>query len=87
MCPFNITFLSSLAAEGGEINGCDYTTSKASLNSIIKSLPRELVKFGISVNRVASAMVGDTGSTHDPSILKGTPGDVVNIPVGRLGTP
>lgn len=36
---------------------------------------------------VAPAMIGDTGMIRDAKMLVGTPGDVSNIPVGRLGTP
>ncbi|CRJ88966.1 hypothetical protein BN1723_008410 [Verticillium longisporum] len=42
---------------------------------------------GITVNDVAPAMIGDTGMIPDEKRVEGTPGDVKNIPVGRLGTP
>ncbi|KAL7911706.1 short chain dehydrogenase [Trichoderma velutinum] len=82
-----VIFISSIAAEGGGINGCHYAASKAGLNGMMRNLADKLGKSGITVNSVAPAMIGDTGLIPDPSVLKGTPGDVVNIPVGRLGTP
>ena len=42
---------------------------------------------GVTVNDVAPAMIGDTGMIPDETRVEGTPGDVRNIPVGRLGTP
>jgi 3-oxoacyl-[acyl-carrier protein] reductase len=32
-------------------------------------------------------MIGETGMIPDEKFVEGTPGDVRNIPVGRLGTP
>jgi 3-oxoacyl-[acyl-carrier protein] reductase len=82
-----LIFISSISAEGGGINGCHYASSKAGLNGMMKTLSSKVARFGITVNSVAPAMIGDTGLIPDPSILVGTPGDVTNIPVGRLGTP
>jgi 3-oxoacyl-[acyl-carrier protein] reductase len=82
-----LIFISSIAAEGGGINGCHYASSKAGLNGMMKNLARKVARFGVTVNSVAPAMIGDTGMIPNASILKGTPGDVANIPVGRLGTP
>ena len=82
-----LIFISSISAEGGGINGCHYAASKAGLNGMMKNLAGKVAKFGITVNSVAPAMIGDTGMIPDASILIGTPGDVKNIPVGRLGTP
>lgn len=82
-----IIFVSSLAAHGGGINGCHYAASKAGLHGLMKSLAAKHAKDGITVNDVAPAMIGDTGMIPDASFVEGTPGDVKNIPVGRLGTP
>ena len=82
-----IIFVSSLSAEGGGINGCHYAASKAGMNGMMKNLAGKLGKYGITVNSIAPAMIGDTGLIPDASMLIGTPGDVKNIPVGRLGTP
>ncbi|KAH6621537.1 hypothetical protein B0J18DRAFT_399635 [Chaetomium sp. MPI-SDFR-AT-0129] len=82
-----IIFVSSLAAHGGGINGCHYAASKAGLHGLMKSLAGKHAKDGITVNDVAPAMIGETGMIPDEKFVEGTPGDVKNIPVGRLGTP
>ncbi|KAK3304718.1 uncharacterized protein B0T15DRAFT_537390 [Chaetomium strumarium] len=82
-----IIFVSSLAAHGGGINGCHYAASKAGLHGLMKSLATKHAKDGITVNDVAPAMIGETGMIPDEKFVEGTPGDVRNIPVGRLGTP
>lgn len=82
-----IIFMSSIAAIGGGINGCHYAASKAGLDGMMKNLAGKLAKDGITVNCVAPAMIGETGMIPNAEFLVGTPGDVRNIPVGRLGTP
>ncbi|KAK4152596.1 3-oxoacyl-reductase FabG [Chaetomidium leptoderma] len=82
-----IVFVSSLAAHGGGINGCHYAASKAGLHGLMKSLATKHTKDGITVNDVAPAMIGETGLIPDETFVEGTPGDVKNIPIGRLGTP
>lgn len=82
-----IVFVSSLAAHGGGINGCHYAASKAGLQGLMRSLANKHAKEGITVNDVAPAMIGETGMIPDEKFVEGTPGDVRNIPVGRLGTP
>lgn len=61
--------------------------SKAGLSGLMKNLARKHAKSGITVNDVAPAMIGDTGMIPGAASVVGTPGDVKNIPVGRLGTP
>lgn len=51
-----------------------------------KNLAIKLGKNGITFNDVAPAMVTGTGMIRTEEDLKGTPGDVNNIPVGRSGT-
>ncbi|KAI0013245.1 NAD(P)-binding protein [Xylariaceae sp. FL0662B] len=82
-----IIFVSSIAAFGGGINACQYAASKAGLVGMSKNLAMKHAKYGITVNDVAPAMIGDTGMIPDEKFVEGTPGDVKNIPVGRLGTP
>ncbi|KAJ4354784.1 hypothetical protein N0V85_009591 [Neurospora sp. IMI 360204] len=81
-----IIFVSSIAAQGGGINGCHYAASKAGLQGLMKNLARKHAGQGITVNDVAPAMIGETGMIPDAKFVEGTPGDVRNIPVGRLGT-
>ena len=82
-----IVFVSSLAAHGGGINGGHYAASKAGLHGLMKNLATKHAKDGITVNDFAPAMIGETGMIPDETFVEGTPGDVRNIPVGRLGTP
>jgi len=82
-----IIFVSSIASRGGGINGCHYAASKAALVGMMRNLARKHAAEGITVNDVAPAMIGDTGLIPNPEVLAGTPGDVRNIPVGRLGRP
>lgn len=82
-----IILMSSIAALGGGINGCHYAASKAGLDGMMRNLAGKLAKDGITVNSVAPAMIGETGMIPNAEFLVGTPGDVKNIPVGRLGTP
>jgi 3-oxoacyl-[acyl-carrier protein] reductase len=82
-----IIFMGSIAAYGGGINGCHYAASKAGLTGMAKNLALKLAADGITVNDVAPAMIGETGMIPNAKFLEGTPGDVKNIPVGRLGVP
>ena len=82
-----VIYISSIAAYGGGINGCHYASSKGGLISMGRNLSKRLAKDGITVNDVAPAMIGDTGMIPNAKFLEGTPGDVKNIPVGRLGSP
>ena len=82
-----IIFMGSIAGNVGGINGCHDAASTAGLQGMAKNLALKLAKDGISVNDVAPAMIGETGMIPDAKFVEGTPGDVKNIPVGRLGTP
>ncbi|KAI1269879.1 3-oxoacyl-reductase [Xylariaceae sp. FL1019] len=82
-----IIFVSSIAALGGGINACQYAASKAGLSGMMRNLANKHAKSGITVNDVAPAMIGETGMIPDAKSVEGSPGDVKNIPVGRLGTP
>ena len=82
-----IIYMGSLAAYGGGINGCHYAASKAGLIGMAKNMAIKLGPDGITVNDVSPAMIGETGMIPNAKFLTGTPGDVKNIPVQRLGTP
>jgi 3-oxoacyl-[acyl-carrier protein] reductase len=51
-----------------------------------KNLAQKMGKSGITFNDVAPAMITGTGMIPTEEQLKGTPGDVKNIPVGRSGS-
>lgn len=82
-----IIYMGSISGYGGGVAGCNYAASKAGLMGMGKNLAQKLGKDGITVNDVAPAMIGETGMIKDARAVAGTPGDVRNIPVGRLGTP
>jgi 3-oxoacyl-[acyl-carrier protein] reductase len=82
-----VVYISSIAATGTSINGCHYSASKAGVQGMAKNLANKMGKSGITFNDVAPAMITETGMIRDEESLKGTPGDVKNIPVGRSGRP
>lgn len=82
-----VVYISSIAAQGTSINGCHYSASKAGVQGMCKNLAAKMGKTGITFNDVAPAMITETGMIRDEEMLKGTPGDVKNIPVGRSGRP
>lgn len=82
-----IIFMGSISGYGGGINGCHYAASKGGLMAMVKNLATKLGPHGITINDVAPAMIGNTGLIPGAKTVEGTPGDVRNIPVGRLGRP
>jgi 3-oxoacyl-[acyl-carrier protein] reductase len=82
-----VILMGSIAGYGGGINGCHYAASKAGLMGMVKNLAQKHAQDGVSINDVAPAMIGNTGMIPNEEMLVGTPGDVKNIPVGRLGMP
>ena len=82
-----VVYISSIAAGGTSINGCHYSASKAGVQGLSKNLSNKMGKSGITFNDVAPAMITETGMIRDEEALKGTPGDVKNIPIGRSGRP
>ncbi|KAF2087097.1 3-oxoacyl-reductase [Saccharata proteae CBS 121410] len=79
-----IVFVSSIAAYGAGVNGAHYAASKGAVVGMMKNLATRLAEWGISVNDVAPAMIGDTGMFPSPDTV---PGIVDTIPIGRLGKP
>ncbi|KKP03504.1 3-oxoacyl-(acyl-carrier-protein) reductase [Trichoderma harzianum] len=82
-----IILMGSIAGYGGGINGCHYAASKAGLMGMVKNLALKHAQHGITINDIAPAMIGGTRMIPDAQFVEGTPGDVRNIPVGRLGRP
>ena len=78
----NITSVSGLAGQAGQTN---YSSSKAGLIGLTKSLAREVASRGITVNAVAPGFI-PTALTNDLS--QGLKDSMMNlIPVGRWGKP
>jgi 3-oxoacyl-[acyl-carrier protein] reductase len=63
-------------------NDLDYAASKGGLTGMMKNLSSKLAPYGITVNDVAPAMIGDTGMIPNKESIPG-----VEIPLGRLGYP
>jgi 3-oxoacyl-[acyl-carrier protein] reductase len=79
-----VVLMSSVAAFTGGILGPHYTSSKAGLIGLARSLARPLAPHGVTVNAVAPAlidteMIADGGAERDELAR--------SIPVGRLGRP
>ncbi|KAK2762180.1 hypothetical protein FQN54_001189 [Arachnomyces sp. PD_36] len=82
-----IVFISSIAAQGGGVNGCHYAASKGGLTGMMKNLSTRLAPFNISVNDVAPAMIGETGMIPNAAAIPEIVGEGAGgIPIGRLGT-
>ncbi|CAL3973252.1 unnamed protein product [Diplocarpon coronariae] len=79
-----IIFMSSIAAQGGGINGCHYAASKGGLTGMMRNLSSKLAPLNISVNDVAPALIGETGMIPTADTV---PGGTSSIPLGRLGDP
>jgi 3-oxoacyl-[acyl-carrier protein] reductase len=62
------------------------TNLEAGVQGMSKNLAQKMGKSGITFNDVAPAMITWTGMIRTEEQLKGTPGDVKNIPVGRSGS-
>jgi 3-oxoacyl-[acyl-carrier protein] reductase len=79
-----IVNIASIAGKEGNPNASAYSTSKAAVIGMTKSLGKELAKTGIRVNAIAPATV-------DTPILKEFKQDFIDymlsrIPMGRFGT-
>jgi NAD(P)-dependent dehydrogenase (short-subunit alcohol dehydrogenase family) len=88
-----IVFVSSIAAQGGGINGPHYAASKGGLTGLMKNLSTRLAEFNISVtnlnspadsklqvNDVAPAMIEETGMIPSDEAVGGIRH---KIPLGR----
>ncbi|BDD57360.1 hypothetical protein MAP00_002727 [Monascus purpureus] len=78
-----IVFMSSIAAYGGGISGCNYAASKGGLTGMMKNLATRLAQYNISVNDVAPALIGETGMIPNAQAI---PEAAAGIPLQRLGT-
>jgi 3-oxoacyl-[acyl-carrier protein] reductase len=81
-----ITMISSGSAITGTGGGPHYTASKGGINSLVRSLSRELAPKGIRVNGIAprSINIGTFDSLYSEDEL---PKLKKQIPMGRLGSP
>lgn len=81
-----ILSITSIAGKMGDITAAAaYGTSKGAVNTLTKSLARQLAEYGITVNAVAPHAI-ETEMSADWSMEKRT--EVLRtIPLGRMGTP
>jgi 3-oxoacyl-[acyl-carrier protein] reductase len=75
-----IVNISSGAARGAGAIGPHYNASKAGIEGLTRGYAARLVKDGITVNAVAPSLI-------ETDMMKGQPGLVGRIPLGRLGKP
>jgi 3-oxoacyl-[acyl-carrier protein] reductase len=75
-----IVNISSGAARGAGAIGPHYNASKAGMEGLTRGYAARLVKEGITVNAVAPSLI-------ETDMMKGQPGLVSRIPLGRLGRP
>ncbi|KAF1988857.1 NAD(P)-binding protein [Aulographum hederae CBS 113979] len=78
-----IIFVSSIAAYGAGVNGAHYAASKGGMTGMMKNLSTRLVEYGITVNDVSPAMIGNTGMIPSIESVSGQ----TELPMGRLGVP
>ena len=79
-----IVNISSISAETGLVGAANYTTAKAGIIGLTKTVARELAPLGITVNAVAPGVI-DTDLIK-PHLVK-TGGREDSIPLGRVGRP
>jgi 3-oxoacyl-[acyl-carrier protein] reductase len=80
-----IIFISSQLAFKGSSHGADYTTTKAGMLGLMRSLALELAKKKINVNAVAPGTIDtDLIANYTEKMRKKRKSE---IPLGRLGTP
>ena len=79
-----IVNIASVAGKEGNANACAYSSAKAGVIALTKSLGKELAQSGIIVNCVAPAMVlTDLLGEMTPEYIAGVS---AKIPMGRFGT-
>jgi 2-hydroxycyclohexanecarboxyl-CoA dehydrogenase len=84
-----VIIISSSGAQTGAPTAVPYTTSKAAIFGMVRSLALELGSQGITVNNVPPAAIRDTGIWKANMVKFPIPVDVLakTTPVGRLGEP
>ncbi len=75
-----IVNISSGAARGAGAIGPHYNASKAGMEGLTRGYAARLVKEGITVNAVAPSLI-------ETDMMRGQPGLVGRIPIGRFGRP
>jgi 2-dehydro-3-deoxy-L-rhamnonate dehydrogenase (NAD+) len=77
--------LSSIAGKDGNPSQSAYSSSKAAVIGLTKSLGKELATTGVLVNAIAPAAIATPMNAHtDPAVLERSQR---LTPMGRFGTP
>lgn len=80
-----IVNISSINGQRGRYGQANYSTAKAGIYGLTKSLAMEYAKRGITVNAVAPGHIDtDIVRSSSPELIENL---IAEIPVGRLGTP
>lgn len=80
-----IVNVSSVVAQTGNIGQTNYASSKGGVISLTKTLARELARKGILVNAVAPGFISTRLTDNMPEKIRERV--MMNIPLGRFGTP
>ena len=71
--------ITSMAGVHGSVGGAAYTSAKAGVIGLTKTMAHEWARFGVTVNAVAPGVI--------ETRLTDTFRDRVTVPLGRIGTP
>ncbi|CAF2468005.1 unnamed protein product [Rotaria sp. Silwood2] len=80
----SIINISSIVAKYGNVGQCNYTASKAGVESMTKSMAKELGRIGIRVNAILPGFIQTAMTDKIPDKVKEK--ILINIPMSRMGT-
>lgn len=80
-----IVNLSSMAGQAGNVGQVNYSTSKAGVIGMTKTLSKELARFNINVNAIAPGIIKTSMTDAIPE--KVMEGMLKQIPLGKIGLP
>lgn len=81
----SIINISSIVAKYGNVGQCNYTASKAGVESMTKSMAKELGRTGIRVNAILPGFIQTPMTDKIPDKIKERL--LSNIAIGRMGSP
>uniref|UniRef100_R4FLI6 (3R)-3-hydroxyacyl-CoA dehydrogenase n=1 Tax=Rhodnius prolixus TaxID=13249 RepID=R4FLI6_RHOPR len=81
----SIVNIASIVGQTGNLAQVNYSTSKAGVEALTKSVAKEMGKFGIRCNAVVPGFIDSPMTELMPEKVKKL--FVTRIPIGRMGTP